>query len=160
MNVEQLIQSLTLEPHIEGGYFRRTYSAPFRIEGEDRCSLSSIYYLLTRDTPIGHWHRNRSDILHFFHSGSALTYWLISPDGTLEKHLLGPDPSQGHEFQLLVPGGYWKATHLEFGDYGLLSEAVTPGFVFEDMELARREDVLDTLSHAGQMDLLKLLKVN
>lgn len=29
--------------------------------------------------------------------------------------------------QLIVPGGYWKATVLTEGDWGLLGEAVAPG---------------------------------
>ncbi|MCT6778171.1 cupin domain-containing protein, partial [Streptomyces sp. CS7] len=31
--------------------------------------LTSIHYLLTRGSPVGHWHLNESDILHFHHHG-------------------------------------------------------------------------------------------
>ena len=92
--------------------------------------------MLTDDSPRGHLHRNRSDILHYWHAGSALRYWLLKPTGQLEHVMLGPDLASGEHLQLLVPGGWWKATELVGGDFGLLSEAVCPGFEFADMELA------------------------
>lgn len=98
--------------------------------------MSSIYYLLTDDSPIGHWHRNRSDIMHYFHAGSPLRYWLLSPRGELTCSLLGSEPEADQHLQLLVPGSYWKATELTEGEYGLLSEAVCPAFSTEDMEMA------------------------
>jgi len=38
--------------------------------------------------------------------------------------------------QLWVPGGVWKASVLESGAYGLISEAVAPGFDAADREIA------------------------
>jgi hypothetical protein len=146
MDAEELVRSLGLEPHVEGGYFRRTFQADHRdriaTEHGERFSLTSIYYLLTADSRVGHWHRNRSDILHFFHLGAPITYYLIHPDGRLETVVLGPDPSQGHRLQLAVKGGTWKASHLEAGDYGLISEAVSPGFEYTDMALGQRKALL------------------
>ena len=143
MNKQQLITTLVLEPHVEGGYFRRTYQSGFRADlavGE-RPLLSSIYYLLTDDSPIGYLHRNKSDIMHFFHIGSPLTYLIVHPDGRLETKILGADIAQGQQLQLLVKGGCWKASALESGEFGLLSEAVAPGFEYEDMELATQERI-------------------
>lgn len=136
--VERLIQQLGLEPHIEGGYYRRTFASTHATGTPEapRAAMSAIYYLLTRDQPIGHFHCNRSDILHCFHGGSALTYYLVSPDGELRITRLGMDVETGEFPQLLVPGGTWKATHLTTGDHGLLSEAVCPGFDWQDMTLA------------------------
>ncbi|HYW02437.1 MAG TPA: cupin domain-containing protein [Gammaproteobacteria bacterium] len=145
MNKHDVIAMLGLEPHVEGGYFRRTYTSgsELRLErpGGGRPLLTTIHYLLTDDSPVGCFHRNRSDILHFFHAGWPLTYLLISPSGELERHLLGPDLNRGHRPQLLVRGGVWKATVLEAGPYGLVSEAVAPGFDYRDMELARPESM-------------------
>ena len=100
--------------------------------------MTSIYYLLTADSRVGHWHKNRSDILHFFHLGAPITYYLIHPDGQLETVVLGPDPAQGQVLQLAVKGGVWKTSHLHSGDYGLISEAVSPGFEYTDMRLGER----------------------
>ncbi len=143
MDKQQIITQLSLEPHVEGGYFRRTYQSEWTADlayGE-RCLLTSIYYLLTDDSPIGHLHKNKSDIIHYFHAGSPLTYIIVHPDGRLEKKILGADIAQGQQPQLLVRGGCWKASELASGEFGLISEAVSPGFEYEDMELATMEFV-------------------
>lgn len=160
MDKNNLIAGLDLQPHPEGGYFRRTYAASglcSAAHGPQRPTMSSIYYLLTEDSPIGHWHRNRSDILHYFHCGSPLQYWLLSPAGELSGHTLGCHLEAGETPQLLVPGGYWKATELLAGECGLLSEAVTPGFETEDMEMAEAERLAaDFPQHASLIHRLAL----
>src|SRR3712207_260007 len=93
---ETLIGHLQLERHDEGGYFRQIYQSDWIVQvadrpGGERFGLNTIYYLLTDDSPIGHFHRNRSDIVHFFHGGSPITYLLIFPEGRLEARILGPD---------------------------------------------------------------------
>lgn len=142
MNSQQIIQLLDLQPHVEGGYFRRTFQSAHQTQGLGRPVMTAIYYLLTEDSPIGHLHRNQSDILHFYQAGAALTYHLVNPAGELSRVVLGPDLMQGQQLQLLVPGGWWKATELVSGQWGLLSEAVAPGFDYADMDLASRETVL------------------
>ena len=116
MNTPELIEYLQLEPHREGGYYRRSFQADHR-PGIDtphgtRHTLTSIYYLLTAASPVGRWHLNRSDIVHYFHLGAALDYYLIHPDGSLQTARLGPDLAGGEQLQLAVPGGVWKASHL------------------------------------------------
>lgn len=155
VDAEDLVQQLGLEPHVEGGYFRRTFQADHRdriptAHGE-RYTLTSIFYLLTAEAPVGHWHLNRSDILHFFHLGAPITYYLIHPDGRLDRVILGPDPSKGHRLQLAVKGGTWKASHLEEGDYGLISEAVSPGFEYEDMTLGKPEQLLQSFPEHAEL---------
>lgn len=141
MNKRQLIEKLSLVPHIEGGYFARTYSSDLKADitsdSKPRCLLTSIFYMLTDDSPIGHLHKNKSDIIHYFHGGSPLTYLILHPGGNLEKKILGVDLDKGQQLQLIVRGGCWKATELETGEFGLISEAVSPGFEYEDMELAK-----------------------
>jgi predicted cupin superfamily sugar epimerase len=139
MDKQQIIKTLELEPHpSEGGYFKRTYTSEIETPcpAGIRQTLSSIYYLLSNDSPIGYLHKNRSDIIHYFHSGSAISYLIIHPDGLLETQTLGNDISRGQTPQLTVKGGCWKASELSAGEYGLLSEAVSPGFEYADMELA------------------------
>ena len=140
MNKQDIIKTLNLEPHIEGGYFRVTYrDAKTMIterEGGDRSNLTSIYYLLTDDRPIDHFHLNKSPIMHYFHGGSAITYHLITPAGEWQTIKLGANILAGEIPQLMVPGGYWKTAILESGEYGLLGEAVVPGFDYRDMQVA------------------------
>ena len=113
--------------------------------------MTSIFYLLTADSPVGQWHLNRSDIVHYFHLGSPLHYYLIHPDGRLETAVLGPDLAAGQRLQLTVPGGVWKASHLPAGDYGLISEAVSPGFEYEDMQLGERSTLLQAFPQHAEL---------
>ncbi len=139
MDKNSLISQLALSPHPEGGYFRRTYESAHVQRG--RKLMSSIYYLLTEDQAIGHLHRNRSDIIHFWQHGSPLLYTLLSPEGKLLQFTLGPDLGAGQQLQLTVPGGFWKASQLLCGSYGLISEAVCPGFDFDDHDMAEGADI-------------------
>ena len=143
---QQLIQALNLEAHVEGGYFRQTYKAENGIsivtDNGERTTMTSIFYLLTSDAPIGHFHLNKSDIVHYFHTSDPIDYFLIDQNGKLSHEVMGPDVVNGHQLQLAVKGGTWKASRLnENGTYGygLIGEAVAPGFEYQDMTLAQRE---------------------
>lgn len=141
MNKSDFITKLSLIEHVEGGYFCETYRSDLTTqtnrEGRERSQLTSIYYMLTSDRPIGYFHKNKSDIVHYFHAGSSLTYLIVHPEGKLERFKLGFNIDRGDLPQLIVPGGCWKATVLEEGEFGLLGEAVAPGFDYRDMELAK-----------------------
>lgn len=130
---------LGLRPHDEGGFFRETYRAAETIAcpdrpGEGRALLTVIHYLLESAAPRGIPHRNRSDIVHFHEGGGRLRYLTLTPDGVLGDQIIGP----GHERQVTVPGGVWKATELLDGEWGLVGEAVSPGFDYRDREIADR----------------------
>ncbi|MFJ7796124.1 cupin domain-containing protein [Pseudomonas sp. NPDC096950] len=148
-SAQELIAALELGPHMEGGYYRRTFQSDHRamveIEGGQRYWMTSIYYLLTEDSPIGHFHLNRSDIVHYYHLGDGIQYSLIFPDGTLKTVVMGSDVVTGECLQLHVPGGVWKASQLKDGasGYGLISEAVSPGFDFADMEMGDRQKLTE-----------------
>lgn len=161
----EVVDYLGLEGHIEGGFFLRTYESSDlpRIDtpGGERFSMSSIFYLLTAESPVGHFHLNKSDIQHYFQMGDAITYYLIYPDGQLQTRVMGTDLAAGQLLQMTVPGGVWKASKVSTSGlygYGLISEAVTPGFEYEDMTLGDRlmlgtlfpehTDLFEELSHA------------
>ena len=114
-------------------------------ESGDRVTMTSIYYLLSAKSPIGHFHMNKSDIMHFFHKGDPITYYMLNADGSLQTTVLGPDPTQGHQMQMMVKGGTWKASKIptdgKYG-YGLIGEAVSPGFDYSDMQLGSKTKLL------------------
>ncbi len=160
METEQLISLLELAPHPrEGGYFRRTYESEISVPafGGQRKLLTSIYYLLTLDSPVGYLHRNRSDIVHYFHLGGACEYVLVSPQGQVSKVVLGSNLLAGQQLQLTVPGGYWKGSRLVEGEYSLISEAVSPGFDYTDNQLATRRG-LEYLSPEAFQGILPWFK--
>ena len=140
MRERELIDSLGLEPHPEGGYFRRVYTSPYpyEAEGGPRVTVTSIYYLMTAGQPCGRLHRNRSDILHFFLDGDPVEYHTVDPAGRLTMRVLGGEERR----DLVVPGGWWKASRLPGGArYALVAEVVTPGFDFADHEFAAEADL-------------------
>ena len=142
MEKDEIIKLLGLEAHpTEGGYFRRTYESNLDCDTENgsRKLLTSIYYMLTKENLGGFLHRNKSDIIHYHQLGAAIKYTLVSPDGVISEKILGPDIKNGESLQLVVPGGYWKASRLCSGEYGLISEAVSPGFDYADNEIATEE---------------------
>lgn len=143
---QEIIERLGLEPHPhEGGYFRRTYEsvATSPMFGGERRLMSSIFYLLTNDSPSAFLHRNRADIVHYFHLGGPVGYLLIAPSGEVTTVTMGTNLAAGELLQLTVPGGYWKSSKLLQGEYGLISEAVSPGFDYADNELANDQSLAE-----------------
>ena len=144
---EQLISQLNLEHHFEGGYFRQTFKAEHRDQINtargDRTIMTAIYYMLTDDNNIDHFHTKYSDGIEFYHMGAPITYHIIYPNGHYEKAVLGPDIFNGQQLQLALPGGTYKAAELTSGSYGLVSEAVAPGWEIEDMIDVSRDELLN-----------------
>ena len=129
------IARLGLAPHPEGGWFRRIHTDARLIDtpAGPRAAASSIHYLLDRQSPVGRFHRNRSDILHYLQSGGPVDYWLLEAGGSVRRVRLGFEADQ--QLFLHVPGGTWKASVLhESADHALVSEVVTPGFDYADHE--------------------------
>lgn len=149
LTTQQLVDALQLEGHVEGGYFRQTFKADHRAlidtANGQRVTMTSIYYLLSAESSIGHFHMNQSDIMHYFHAGDPITYYLIQADGELQTVVMGSDPTQGQVMQMIVKGGTWKASKIptdgEFR-YGLIGEAVAPGFEYSDMQLGQTAELL------------------
>jgi len=139
------IEKLNLIAHIEGGYFSETFRTAEMVhterEGGERHRLTSIFYMLTDEGRKGAFHMNKSDIVHYFQGGSTLTYYIIHPDGQLEIVKLGSNLADGDVMQMEVKGGCWKGTYLPEGEFGLLGEAVAPGFDYRDMVIAKKEDI-------------------
>jgi len=122
VNRPAVAERLDLQPHPEGGWFRRTWTAPVTVDGE-RPAASAIYYLLMPgERSLAHV--VDADELWLWHGPGTLT--LLVGD---ERHMLGPDQPQ-----VLVPAGTRQAA--EPGDADVLvSCLVSPGFVWEGFRL-------------------------
>lgn len=143
---QRWIDQLHLQPHPEGGYFRETYRAAFKLphttlpgHGGDRAASTAIYFLLAGDQ-FSAFHRIRSDELWHFYAGSGLIVHVIEPGGTCRQLLLGSHVTSGEQFQAVVPAGCWFGSSLrQPGTYALVGCTVAPGFDFADFEMAKRE---------------------
>ncbi|KAF9068583.1 RmlC-like cupin domain-containing protein [Rhodocollybia butyracea] len=140
-STNNLIKELGLQKHPEGGYFAETNRQSIQVpspfaSAELRSLGTSIYYLLTEDSPSGVIHMNKSITYHVLHQGRA-EYTLIHPSNPplIEKRLMGTNVEAGESRLLLVGTGVWKMSRLlpEDFEWGcLITEVVIPGFHWED----------------------------
>lgn len=138
---QELVQTLGLLPHPEGGFYKETYRSELTLEGKDRQLMTSIYFLLT-SANVSKFHRIKSDELWYFHAGSPLIVHTLGEHGH-QQHHLGLDLSKGQQPFLWIPKDtIFGSTVLENDDFSLVSCAVAPGFDFRDFELFERSELL------------------
>lgn len=134
---QQLIDSLRLQPHPEGGYYREVYRTELQVHSDAvnglRAAMTDIYFLLPAGQ-LSRWHRVAHDELWNFYAGAPLRLHQFSQN--LARHrTLQLDPSTG-QYKQLVPGGAWQAAESS-GEYSLLGCTVAPGFDFSDFRLLK-----------------------
>jgi len=157
------IETLGLQAHPEGGFYRETYRSPRLLGG--RQPISTAIYFLLRHQDISAFHRIPSDEVWHLYAASPLTrlrIWRITPEGRLGTFLLGAEPARNEVFQDYVPGGDWFAGEVEVLDggdpvnaYVLAGCTVSPGFLFSDFELAHGGEL--ALKWPHHAELLKRL---
>lgn len=134
--LQDIVTALDLEPHPEGGYYRRTFKnaeGPATEEGGNRGFATAIYYL-AEGSAFSQWHRTDGDELWFWHAGAPLTLEIREDDGNVVRKKLGCDIALGQEPQHLAPKNKWQRAKSD-GDWTLVSCSVSPGFLFETFEL-------------------------
>jgi hypothetical protein len=149
--IEELIETLRLEKHPEGGWYREIYRSPERIaphclsgrhEGE-RCLCTHIFFLL-RGNDISRFHRLQSEELWHHYQGSPLTLHTLTPQHGHTPLSLGPHTHPGAAPCVVIPAQTWFAAHCDDPDsYTLVGCTVFPGFEFSDFELARRNALVE-----------------
>jgi hypothetical protein len=128
---ESLIAALGLEPHPEGGWYRRTWAAD--APAGARPVGSAIYYLLLNGE-ISAPHRIDATELWHFYDGDPLELTREWPDGRRDVQVLGRDVASGQVPQVVVDAGVWQSAR-PLGRYTLAGATVTPAFTFEGFEL-------------------------
>lgn len=141
---EAWIRDLGLAPHPEGGWFRETFRSPEVLPasalparfGGDRALTTSIVYLLRRGER-SHFHRLHADEVWSHHAGGAMHVHVLGPAGPRTLVVGGPHP------QAVVPHSTWFAAEpAPDAEFALVGCSVSPGFDFEDFELASRDALL------------------
>ena len=132
MTADEIIETLGLAPHPEGGWYRQTWAADAR---DERPAGTCIYFLLKAGER-SHWHRiDAAEIWHFY-AGAPLILRIASTEaGPSVAHPLGPNLAGGARPQIVVPPHRWQAAETT-GDWTLVGCTVSPGFQFEGFELA------------------------
>jgi len=131
--VQQLISTLELSPHPEGGWYRETWRAP-AATGE-RAGGTAILFLLEAGQR-SHWHRVDATEIWFWHGGHPLLLSIAPEESANVEHIrLGSDIMAAERPQSLIPANHWQAAHADRG-WALVSCTVTPGFQFSGFTLA------------------------
>jgi len=147
---EYWINKLGLEPHPEGGYFRQTYRSGVVIGcealpagfGGSRPVSTAIYFLLEGEN-FSAFHRLRSDELWHFYAGATVEVHVIDESGDHSEILLGRNAEAGEVFQAVVKAGCWFGSRVRDGrSWALVGCTVSPGFDFEDFEMAKRDELV------------------
>ena len=130
---QRLIETLRLEPHPEGGWFRETWRA--QTAEDERASATAIHFLLEAGQS-SHWHRVDATELWLWHAGSPLAL-LTAPSsgGAIAQATLGGEVLAGQCPQVVVSKDHWQAAR-SLGGWALVSCVVSPGFEFSGFDLA------------------------
>ncbi len=124
-----VIEELRLQPHKEGGWFRRTYESDQTVElsrGNRPCGTSILYLL--KKGEVSRLHYLRSDETWYFHSGNPLELHSFS-DGEYESAKLGCRLTIGEVPQVTLPAGtVFGANPTGNEEWSLVSCSVSPGF--------------------------------
>jgi uncharacterized protein len=145
--VDYWINHLELLPHPEGGFFKETYRAtetvnelPARFDGKRNFSTAIYFLLRSQDRSV--FHRIKSDEIWHFYQGSSLSIYVLK-DQKLTIHKLGSHLDKGESLQVVIPANCWFGAKVESsGSYALCGCTVSPGFDFQDFEMANRNDLL------------------
>jgi len=144
------IEKLQLLPHPEGGHYRQTYRSVLILDkaslpsafSSSRVAATAIYFLLDGEE-FSALHRLRSDEMWHFYAGGTLIVSVIDERGEGWELLLGSDVEAGESFQAVVKAGCWFGARVkDRKSFALVGCTVSPGFDFEDFELAKRAELV------------------
>lgn len=134
MDAKKYIETLHLEPHPEGGYYRQVYGN----DDKGTKDISTIYYMLTgNDFSAFHRLHNMTEIW-YYHAGKRLNLYVIDTDGSLAVHHLYAN----NEMQVVIQPGQWFAADIPSkSGFCLVGCAVAPAFSFENFELGNKSEL-------------------
>jgi predicted cupin superfamily sugar epimerase len=146
VTADPITSALDLAPHPEGGSFRQTWAAAETValpDGRVRPTATLIYFRLLAGESSA-WHRVTSDEIWLAHTG-VVSLQLGGPDAAPvegETVRVGVDVAGGQVPQAVVPAGVWQRT-VPSSEDALVSCVVSPGFDFDDFELAAESGIAE-----------------
>jgi predicted cupin superfamily sugar epimerase len=131
MIADGIIDHLSLTPHPEGGYCRRTWQA-----GNTGRPTGTCICFLLKAGERSHWHKVDATEVWHYHCGSPLILSISATSARpAEASVLGPDVLNEQAPQIIVPADHWQSAATT-GDWTLVSCTVSPGFQFSGFTLA------------------------
>lgn len=138
MTAKDVIQTLGLAPHPEGGWYREIYRSADRVQrgDETRSTTTAIYYLLEHQQ-LSRWHVVDADEIWHFYGGAPLELLAYDPRSReLKREVLHSAASDTRPVGV-IPAGVWQAARSlgqSPGDYSLVGCTVSPGFEFSGFQ--------------------------
>ncbi len=152
MNPEakKYIDKLHLELHPEGGYFKEIYRSGEIILPEGLPSrfrigrnFSTAIYFLLEGKQVSRFHRLKSDEIWHFYDGGGVKIFAIDNTGKLSEYRLGKNFEKREELQVVIKNNHWFCAELlDRKSFSLVGCTVSPGFDFDDFEIAKRVELL------------------
>lgn len=132
MTPQQIIETLGMQRHPEGGWYTETFRDD---AGGERGHSTAIYYLLEKGEQ-SHWHRviDAVEVWHYY-AGDPLLLRLAADGETAREVILGPDLTKGEKPQVIVKANEWQSAR-STGSFTLVGCTVSPGFEFSKFEMA------------------------
>jgi len=156
----ELVRTLHLQPHPEGGYYKEVFRSPQKVAPLDargaRSALTTIDFLLARGQ-FSAWHCVASDEVWHLLEGGPLRLSLMPPEldriDVVELDSNGPASTLRH----VVPAHWWQAAE-PLSEFAYVGATVGPGFDFADFSFGRDAvvDVRDAIMRL-RPELLRLL---
>ncbi|WP_100643576.1 cupin domain-containing protein [Alteromonas facilis] len=144
--MQQLITSLNLKPHPEGGYFSEVFRSEHQVcspqNGKSRNAMTHIYFLLLAGQK-SRFHCVAHDEVWNFYAGAPLRLHHIRNNQPLTESQsvacdtieIGNSPHFAH----VINAGHWQAAE-STGEYSLVGCSVAPGFDFEDFRFMNKAE--------------------
>lgn len=148
----EIIDKLNLQPHPEGGHYRRNWQSTLTGDIKDnsgkqthakRALGSSILYLLP-SSELCAWHRVSCEEMWHHYAGSALKIHILSSQKGWESFILGSNVLAGELPQIVIPLKTWFAAEVvESDSYAFCGCSLWPAFTYADFELAEKSKLVD-----------------
>jgi hypothetical protein len=156
----ELIATLCLRPHPEGGHYAEVFRSASRVVPSDsrgaRAALTTIYFLLTAGTQ-SRWHQVGSDEVWHFYEGDALELLeLDAHAATMARHRLGRIGDGDASPVRAIPARAWQAAR-PLGAYTLVGCTVGPGFEFADFRMLTDDPARAAAVRAAWPDVADLV---
>lgn len=130
--IDEVVRSLGLAPHPEGGFYRETWRSEER-RSDGRSLGTAIHFLLPEGVP-NRWHRVDAVEIWHHYAGGPLEL-RVSEDGrTVRTVVLGDRTTKGEEPQVIIPAGGWQSARATAG-WTLCGCTVVPAFEFRTFEM-------------------------
>jgi uncharacterized protein len=155
----EIIRTLDLVPHPEGGFFREVFRSATGVEPDDgrprRSAVTNIFFVLV-EGQASRWHAVASDELWHLYEGQGVEILMGPPDlAHVERRIVGT--IHGSELPTVtVPAGWWQAAR-PLGPYALTGCTVAPGFEYADFRLMADDAVATRKLIAAAPDLADLV---